>query len=57
MRHVVSTPNAAAAAGPYSMAVEAGGLVFIAGQVGSTPPPARWSGAEFQSRRADASTT
>ena len=37
MRHVISTPDAPAAAGPYSQAIRAGDLVFTAGQLGLDP--------------------
>jgi 2-iminobutanoate/2-iminopropanoate deaminase len=36
-KQVLPTPNAAAPGGAYSPAVEAGGLVFVAGQVGVDP--------------------
>ncbi len=37
MRYVISTPDAPAAAGPYSQAIRAGDLVFTAGQLGLDP--------------------
>lgn len=37
MRHVISTSDAPAAAGPYSQAIRAGDLVFTAGQLGLDP--------------------
>ena len=37
MRHVINTPDAPAAAGPYSQAIRAGDLVFTAGQLGLDP--------------------
>lgn len=36
-RHPIQTDSAPAAAGPYSQAIVAGGLVFTAGQVGVDP--------------------
>lgn len=36
-KQVLSTPSAPAALGPYSVAVEAAGLVFISGQVAIMP--------------------
>ncbi|GBE23042.1 MAG TPA: reactive intermediate/imine deaminase [Actinobacteria bacterium] len=36
-KRVLETPSAPAALGPYSVAVEAGGLVFISGQVAIDP--------------------
>ena len=37
MREVISTPDAPQAIGPYSQAIQAGGLVFTAGQVAIDP--------------------
>ena len=37
MKKIISTPNAPAAIGPYSQAVEANGLVFTAGQIPLDP--------------------
>jgi len=37
MKKVISTKNAPAAIGPYSQAMEAGGMVFISGQVPINP--------------------
>jgi 2-iminobutanoate/2-iminopropanoate deaminase len=37
MRKAVSTANAPLAIGPYSQAIDAGGLVFCSGQVGIDP--------------------
>ena len=34
---VLTTPSAPSALGPYSFATEAGGLVFLSGQVGLDP--------------------
>lgn len=36
-KQVLATPSAPPALGPYSMAVEAGGFVFLSGQVGIDP--------------------
>ncbi len=33
MKQIISTTNAPAAIGPYSQAVEAGGLLFVSGQI------------------------
>lgn len=33
VKHVLPTPSAPSALGPYSVAVEAGGLVFFSGQI------------------------
>ena len=37
MKSVLNTPSAAPAVGPYSIAVEANGLVFLSGQLGFDP--------------------
>jgi 2-iminobutanoate/2-iminopropanoate deaminase len=36
-KRVLETPNAPNALGPYSVAVQAGGFVFVSGQVGIDP--------------------
>jgi 2-iminobutanoate/2-iminopropanoate deaminase len=36
-KRVLNTPSAPGALGPYSVAVEAGGFVFVSGQVGIEP--------------------
>ncbi|TAF02471.1 MAG: RidA family protein [Runella slithyformis] len=36
-KKIISTPNAPVPIAPYSQAVEAGGLVFVAGQIGLDP--------------------
>ena len=33
MKNAIATPNAPAAIGPYSQAIEAGGLIFTSGQI------------------------
>ncbi|HOM39713.1 MAG TPA: RidA family protein [Bacteroidales bacterium] len=37
MKRIICTSNAPAAAGPYSQAVEAGGILFVSGQVALDP--------------------
>ena len=37
MKHAISTPNAPAAIGPYSQAIEANGIVFVSGQLPINP--------------------
>ncbi len=37
MKKIISTPNAPAAVGPYSQAVEAGGVLWISGQIPINP--------------------
>jgi 2-iminobutanoate/2-iminopropanoate deaminase len=36
-KNIINTPNAPAPIGPYSQAVQAGGLLFISGQVAINP--------------------
>ncbi len=52
-RRAVSTSAAPNAAGPYSQAIEAGGLVFCAGQLGVDPATGELvDGVEAQAERA-----
>ncbi|MBQ4519062.1 MAG: RidA family protein [Bacteroidaceae bacterium] len=37
MKKIISTPNAPAAIGPYSQAVEVGNMVFLSGQIPVNP--------------------
>ena len=37
MKRIINTPDAPAAIGPYSQAVEAGGMLFISGQIPLNP--------------------
>ena len=37
MKQIISTPNAPAAVGPYSQAIEANGFVFVSGQLPINP--------------------
>lgn len=37
MKKIISTPNAPAAIGPYSQAIEANGMLFISGQIPINP--------------------
>lgn len=37
MKKIISTPNAPAAVGPYSQAIEANGFVFVSGQLPINP--------------------
>ena len=37
MKKVISTPNAPAAIGPYSQAIEVGNMVFLSGQIPVNP--------------------
>lgn len=37
MKKVISTPNAPAAVGPYSQAIEANGMLFVSGQIPLNP--------------------
>ena len=46
MKTIISTPNAPAAIGPYSQAVEAGGFVFISGQLPVDPATGKMEAAD-----------
>ncbi len=41
MKRIISTPNAPAAIGPYSQAIEANGTLYISGQVPLDPATAK----------------
>lgn len=52
MKKVIETDKAPAAIGPYSQAIEAGGLVFISGQIPVDPATGQIpEGAEAQARQ------
>ena len=46
--HVISTPNAPAAIGPYSQAIAAGGLIFTSGQIALDPKTGMIQGAAIE---------
>ncbi len=48
MKKVINTPKAPAAIGPYSQAVEAGGLIFISGQLPIDPATGIMAPAEIK---------
>ena len=50
MKKIISTPNAPAAIGPYSQAVEAGGLIFISGQLPIDPATGTMAPAEIKAQ-------
>jgi len=50
MKKIISTPNAPAAIGPYSQAVEAGGLIFISGQLPVDPATGAMAPAEIKAQ-------
>lgn len=50
MKKTISTPNAPAAIGPYSQAVEAGGLVFISGQLPADPATGKLAPPEIKAQ-------
>ncbi len=53
MKRVISTPNAPAAVGPYSQAIEANGTLYVSGQIPLDPTTGICAeGIEAQSRRA-----
>lgn len=50
MKKIISTQNAPAAIGPYSQAVEAGGLIFISGQLPIDPATGAMAPAEIKAQ-------
>ena len=50
MKKIISTKNAPAAIGPYSQAVEAGGLIFISGQLPIDPATGGLAPAEIKAQ-------
>jgi len=52
-KKVISTKDAPAAVGPYSQAIQAGGLLFVSGQLGIDPAVGKLvEGVEAQAERA-----
>ena len=54
MREQITTDAAPAAAGPYSQAIRAGGLVFTAGQLGNDPATGELVDGDVQAQAAQA---
>ncbi len=53
MKRVISTPNAPAAVGPYSQAIEANGTLYVSGQIPLDPATGECAvGIEAQTTRA-----
>lgn len=50
MKKIISTKDAPAAIGPYSQAVEAGGLIFISGQLPIDPASGNMAPAEIKAQ-------
>ncbi|HAN04884.1 MAG TPA: reactive intermediate/imine deaminase [Elusimicrobia bacterium] len=50
MKKIIATGNAPAAIGPYSQAVEAGGLIFISGQLPLDPATGAMAPAEIKAQ-------
>lgn len=50
MKEVVTSPGAPAAIGPYSQAIRAGGLLFLSGQIGTSPQTGDLVGDDVQSQ-------
>ena len=47
MNAIIHTPNAPAAIGPYSQAVQAGNLLFVSGQIPIDPATGAFAGADI----------
>ncbi|PIU20535.1 MAG: reactive intermediate/imine deaminase [Elusimicrobia bacterium CG08_land_8_20_14_0_20_59_10] len=52
MKNIISTKDAPAAIGPYSQAVEAGGFIFISGQLPADPATGNMAQAEIKTQTA-----
>lgn len=50
MKKIISTPNAPAAIGPYSQAVETNGMLFISGQLPVNPSVGKIEATEISSQ-------
>ena len=48
MKNVISTPNAPAAIGPYSQAIETDGYLFTSGQIPINPAPGEVEGTTIE---------
>ena len=48
MKHVIHTDNAPKAIGPYSQAIEAGGMLFVSGQIPINPQTGELSNGTIQ---------
>ena len=46
----IQTPNAPAAIGPYSQAVQAGGTIYVSGQLPSNPATGEFAGADIRAQ-------
>jgi len=49
-RHIIATEEAPAAVGPYSQGIQAGALVFTAGQLGIVPGTKEFAGPDIESQ-------
>lgn len=50
MNQIIHTPNAPAAIGPYSQAVQAGSLLFVSGQIPIDPATGAFAGEDIVSQ-------
>lgn len=50
MKKAISTTNAPGAIGPYSQAVEAGGFIYVSGQIPIDPATGEFSGSDIVSQ-------
>ena len=46
----IQTPNAPAAIGPYSQAIQAGGTIYVSGQLPITPATGEFAGADIRAQ-------
>lgn len=50
MSKKIQTPNAPAAIGPYSQAVQAGGTIYVSGQLPINPATGEFAGADIRAQ-------
>ncbi|OFV85314.1 MAG: reactive intermediate/imine deaminase [Acidobacteria bacterium RIFCSPHIGHO2_12_FULL_67_30] len=50
MRQAIATPNAPAAIGPYSQGIQAGGFLFLSGQVALDPATGQLVGGDIRAQ-------
>lgn len=56
MKQTIHTPNAPAAIGPYSQAVQAGNMLFVSGQIPIDPATGAFAGSDITSQTRQALT-
>ena len=57
MNKIIHTPNAPAAIGPYSQAVQAGNMLFVSGQIPIDPATSCFAGEDIVTQSRQSLTT